>query len=166
MKKVKVIISAVLIFCLMTTMAGCSSNHNSNSLKDNLLDGWNNWMQSFSRHALTKDKNLQGDREKGVDEYTGSYTAEYSDFNGEEYIFGGTALERNKGSNLKVTYSLEITSGSATLYWATSGEKRTISSETAEDVYNLTLSSGDNYIVLNGEHFIGTLKLTVEDESK
>ena len=34
--------------------------------------------------------------------YTGSYTADYEDFNDKEYIFGGTALERDKGSELTV----------------------------------------------------------------
>ena len=40
--------------------------------------------------------------------YTGSYTADYQDFNDKEYIFGGTALERDKGSELNVTYELSL----------------------------------------------------------
>lgn len=120
-------------------------------------------MESFSKHAVTKDKNLQGERENDIDEYTGSYTASYDGFNGEEFIFGGTALERDNGSNLEATYSLTITSGKATLYWLSSGEEHIISEESTDDTYKFTLSSGDNYIVLRGDDFSGNLELTVKD---
>ena len=103
-----------------------------------------------------------GERENGVDEYTGSYEAEYENFNGEEFLFGGTALERKDGNSLKVTYKLEITEGTAALYWLAAGEQYTIASEGAEDVYEFTISAGDNYIVLKGKDFSGTLTMTVE----
>lgn len=94
MKRAKVIISLILVLCLTFCVAGCSSNHDEGSLKDNLIDGWDNWLQSFSKHALTKEKNLQGEKDKGDDAYTGTYTATYDEFNGKEFIFGGTALEQ------------------------------------------------------------------------
>ena len=152
------------VFCLSFSLAGCGSGQEG-SLKDNLIDGFDHFLQSFSRHALTKDKNLQGERAPGPDEYTGSYTAHYEDFNGEEFLFGGTALERERGSNLKVSYTLEVTSGSAVLYWISSGEKHVIANDGGEDVYHLTLGSGDNYISLEGESFSGSLEMTVEDIS-
>ena len=40
----------------------------------------------------------------------GSYSAGYEDFDGEEYIFGATGLEREKGNELTATYTLKITS--------------------------------------------------------
>ena len=45
----------------------------------------------------------------------------YEDFNDKEYIFGGTALERDKGSELTVTYELTVDSGTAKLYWLDKG---------------------------------------------
>ena len=51
MKRAKVIISLILVLCLTFCVAGCSSNHDEGSLKDNLIDGWDNWMQSFSKQA-------------------------------------------------------------------------------------------------------------------
>ena len=128
-----------------------------------MIDGFNNWLQSFSKHSVTKDKNLQGEREFDVDQYTGYYEAWYDGFNGEEVIFGGTALERDNGYNLELTYTLTITSGDATLYWLRSGEEYIVCEETAEASYQFTLSSGDNDIVLRGDHFDGNLELTVED---
>ena len=146
MKKIKSLVALSLALCMVLCFAGCSSNNDEGSLKDNLVNGFNNWLESFSKHTVTKDKNLQGERENDIDEYTGSYT-----------------LERDNGSNLEATYSLTITSGKATLYWLSSGEEHIISEESADDTYKFTLSSGDNYIVLRGDDFSGNLELTVKD---
>lgn len=162
MKRAKVIISLILVLCLTFCVAGCSSNHDEGSLKDNLIDGWDNWLQSFSKHALTKEKNLQGEKDKGDDAYTGTYTATYDEFNGKEFIFGGTALERANGNQLTVTYTLTIDEGTAELYWIVGSDEYTIANDNSEDTKEYTISSGDNYIVLKGEDFSGTLTLTVE----
>ena len=45
----------------------------------------------------------------------------------------------------------------------TSGEEYTISDKDGDGTYNLTLSSGDNYIILRGENYSGSLSLTVKD---
>lgn len=162
MKRIKYIIVAALSFCLLVSFTGCSADSGGKEWKDNIISGFNDWMESFSKHALTKKSDLQGDKTKGVDEYTGSYEAKYERFNGEEFIFGGTCLERNKGSNLKATYTLKITSGKATLYWLEGGEEHTIADSDADTTYEFTLSSGDNYIVLEGDDFSGNLNLKVE----
>lgn len=162
MKRAKVIISLILILCLTFCVAGCSSNHDRGSLKDNLIDGWDNWMQSFSKHALTKGKDLQGEKDKGDDAYTGTYTATYDEFNGKEFIFGGTALERANGNQLTVNYTLTIDEGTAELYWIAGSDEYTIANDNSEDTKEYTISSGDNYIVLKGEDFSGTLTLTIE----
>lgn len=152
----------LLVFCLTLVMLLSLSACGKGSLKDILIDGYDNLIQSVSKHALTESKDLVGERENGVDEYTGSYEAEYENFNGEEFLFGGTALERKDGNSLKVTYKLEITEGTAALYWLAAGEQYTIASEGAEDVYEFTISAGDNYIVLKGKDFSGNLTMTVE----
>ena len=162
MKSAKVIISLILILCFTFCVAGCGSNHDKGSLKDNLIDGWDSWMQSFSKHALTKEKDLQGEKDKGDDAYTGTYTATYDEFNGKEFIFGGTALERGNGNQLTVTYTITIDEGTAELYWIAGGDEYTIANDNSEDTKEYTISSGDNYIVLKGEDFSGTLTLTVE----
>ena len=60
MKKAKVVISLILILCLTFCIAGCGSNHEKDNLKDNLVDDWDSWLQSFSKHALTKKKRPAG----------------------------------------------------------------------------------------------------------
>lgn len=163
MKKTKVFISLFLVLCLTVSFAGCSSNHDKGSLKDNLIDGWDSWIQSFSKHALTKEKDLQGEKARGVDEYTGTYTAAYNRFNGKEIIFGGTALDRENGNHLQVTYKLTIEDGSAKLNWIAGNDEYSVANADSEDTKEYTISSGDNYIVLKGENFIGSLELTVKD---
>ena len=103
----RILTVSLLSLCLVFTITGCSGDN----VKDNVINGFNDMLQHFSKYALTDENDLQGDKTKGDDTYTGSYNAEYEDFNGTEYIFGGTGLERDKGSDLTVTYELTVDSG-------------------------------------------------------
>ena len=116
----------------------------------------------LGKYALTDEKDLQGDKTKGEDTYTGSYTADYEDFNDKEYIFGGTALERDKGSELTVTYELTVDSGTAKLYWLDKGEEKMIADTSKNGTYSVTLDEGDNYLTLEGNDFCGSLQVVVE----
>lgn len=178
----------LLLTVLMTSLSGCGMDlvhgiikeyednkdgikSELHELKDGIKNEFNDWMCSISQYCLTEDNNLKGEREFGVDDYVGSYEAEYIRFNGEEYIFGGTSMERENGSTLKVTYSLNIKSGTAALYWLGSTDEHIIFGDkdehiitevTAEDVYEFTFNVGDNFIVLKGDDFTGSLSLKVE----
>lgn len=155
MKTAKKLGIVLLSLCLVLGLAGCGS------LKEGFLDGYNDLLQFTSRHALTRESDLQGEKATGDDAYVGSYTAEYENLNGEEYIFGGTGLERKDGNELTVTYTLRITSGSASLNWIHSGSEYTLSNEESSNTTTVTLGSGDHYIVLKGENFTGSLELEV-----
>lgn len=98
------------------------------------------------------------------------HEAEYHQFHGTEYLFGGTSVDREQGNALKVTYSLTIRSGKAALYWLgspkehiISGDKEvhTIAEVNGSDVYEFTMSPGDNFIVIEGDNFTGSLSLKV-----
>ena len=184
----KLISGLLLLAALTTSLTGCGmdlargiireyeDNKDSikselHELKDGIKNEFNDWMSSISRYSLTRDKSLKGKRELGIDDYVGSYEAEYIRFNGEEYIFGGTLPDRKNGSALKVTYSLNIESGKAALYWLESAdghiligdkEQHMIAEVTAEDVYKFTFDAGYNFIVLKGHDFTGSLSLVVE----
>ena len=93
MKTTKLLIAILLSLCLVLGMTGCSDDH----IKDDVLNGFNDLLHHFSQYALTEERDLQGDKTKGDDTYTGSYSAEYEDFSDVEYIFGGTGLDRDKG---------------------------------------------------------------------
>ena len=151
----KILVCCIVVM-LILSLCACGN------LKDTVIDGYDNLIQFFGKQTLTSDKDLVGERKYADDEYTGSYEADYDRFNGEEFLFGGTTLEREDGSALKVTYTLEITEGTASLYRIASGEEHTIADEDSDDVYEFTISAGDNYIVLKGEEFTGALIITVE----
>lgn len=157
MKIAKRLVTALLLFCLVSGLAGCRAEN----LKNNLIDKYNHWLQFASKHALTRENDLQGEKKKGADAYVGSYTAEYENFDGEEYIFGATGLEREAGNELTVTYKLKIISGSASIIWDHSGSEYTITDTESEDAFEITIGSGDNYIVLKGKDFSGKLELEV-----
>ncbi len=94
---------------LSLSLAGCS--------KDEILDQYNNVVQSAGNTALTSDFSLKGDRAYGDDCYTGTYTADYKDFSKTEYLFGGTSIERENGKDISVSCDLEITEGTAQVFW-------------------------------------------------
>ncbi len=154
----KILTVSLLSLCLLFIITGCSGDH----VKDNVIDGFNDMLQHFSKYALTDEKDLQGDKTKGEDTYTGSYVADYEDFHGKEYIFGGTALERDKGSDLTVTYELTVDSGTVRFYWRDKEEERIIADTSDTGTYFITLDEGDNYLTLEGDDFFGSLQVTVE----
>lgn len=144
-------------------------------LKDGLEKELNGWLKTISKYGITQEKDLEGKRKLGRDDYVGSYQAEYTRFNGKEYLFGGTSMERENGAALKVTYSLKIQSGTAALYWMSSADEHIILGEkeihmiaeaTSDDVYEITLNAGDNYIVVEGDNFTGSLSVKVTDEGE
>ena len=49
-------------------------------LWDGFLEEANDWSESFATHSITKDQDLIGDRERGGDNYVGTYEASYTQF--------------------------------------------------------------------------------------
>ena len=154
----RILTVSLLFLCLIFTITGCGGDH----VKDNVINGFNDMLQNFSKYALTDEKDLQGDKMKGEDTYTGSYTADYQSFHGKEYIFGGTALERDKGSHLTVTYQLTVVSGTVRFYWRDKEGENIIADTSDTGTYSVTLEEGDNYLTLEGDDFCGSLQVTVD----
>ena len=144
---------SVLVFSL--TLVGCS--------KDEILEQYNNIVQSAGNTALTSDFSLKGNRAYGEDCYTGTYTADYKDFSKTEYLFGGTSIERENGKDISVSCDLEITEGTAQVFWISGSDDPVILLE-ATDSYSetITLPEGGNYIGITGNNFTGHLKVNIE----
>ena len=149
----------VLSACFVLGLSGCAGQ---GSLKYRILRGYDHLLLYFSQQALTDDKDLQGTKTPGEDSYTGTYKASYDGFSGKEYLFGGTALHHGADRHLDITYTLTVTSGEAQLSWNEKQEIHTIARDTHNGTYTLSLSDGDNYIVLEGKDFTGTLEMTIE----
>ena len=98
-----------------SVLSGCT--------KDEFLDQYNNIVQSAGSIALTGNLSLQGTKEKGIDDYTGSYTASYEDFSDTEYLFGGTSIKREAGKELSIDCALEVTDGTAKVFWISGADE-------------------------------------------
>lgn len=175
-------ISAAVAVLLLVSLTGCGTDLVTGFIKEykdnkeeihqelreiweGLLEEANDWSESFATHSITKDQDLIGNRERGVDNYVGTYEASYTQFDGEEYIFGGTSFGRKGGGDLYATYSLTVRSGEATLYWMEGDNENVIAEASEEGVYEFTIRAGKNFIVLEGETFTGTLTLSVSQNS-
>ena len=126
-------------------LAGCS--------KDEILNHYNNIVQSAGSIELTGKSSLQGEKEKGIDDYTGTYTADYANFSGTEYLFGGTSIKRESGKELSIDCTLEITEGTAKVFWI-SGSDEAVTLIEASILDNVTRESVEATLVQNGNRLV------------
>ena len=151
----KIVLSLCLILLGASVLSGCT--------KDEFLDQYNNIVQSAGSIALTGNSSLQGTKEKGIDDYTGTYTADYANFSGTEYLFGGTSIKRESGKELSIDCTLEITEGTAKVFWI-SGSDEAVTLIEATGTYSdtITLPDGGNYIGIECKNFTGNIELNIE----
>ena len=153
MKKIVLALAFVLLGSFM--LAGCS--------KDEILNHYNNIVQSAGSIELTGKSSLQGDKEKGIDDYTGTYTADYANFSGAEYLFGGTSIKREAGKELSIDCTLEITEGTAQVFWISGADEVVTLLETTGTYSDtITLPDGGNYVGIECEEFTGNIELNIE----
>lgn len=153
MKKIVLALTFVLVGSFM--LAGCS--------KDEILNHYNSIVQSAGSIELTGKSSLQGEKEKGIDDYTGTYTADYANFSDTEYLFGGTSIKREAGKELFIDCTLEIMEGTAKVFWI-SGSDEAVTLIEATGTYSdtITLPDGGNYIGIECENFTGNIELNIE----
>ena len=131
--------------------------------KDEILDHYNNIVQSAGAIELTGKSSLEGTKEKGIDDYTGTYTADYEDFSDTEYLFGGTSIKREAGKELSIDCTLEVTEGTAKVFWISGSDKAVTLIETTGTYSDtITLPDGGNYIGIECESFTGSIELNIE----
>ena len=120
-------------------------------------------VQSAGSIALTGNSSLQGTKEKGIDDYTRSCTVNYEDFSDTEYLFGGTSIKREAGKELSIDCTLEITEGTAKVFWI-SGSDEAVTLIEAAGTYSdtITFPDGGNYIGIECEDFTGNIELNME----
>lgn len=153
----KKIISLCIVMCCLFSITGCSYS------KDEIVDKFNQVLQELGDDTLTRDRDLQGEREFGEDSYVGTYRADYDSFTGEEKLFGGTSLERTSGNEIHISCDLDIAGGKAKLLLLTGDEEPQILCDTSTSYSDtLELPSASNYIIIQTENFTGSVDLTVE----
>ena len=163
MKKKRAFYIILLCGCILT-LSGCNSIYKAlsngtekvlevasgtvgDAPKNAALDVMDTINEIGGNSILTSEKSLQGERITGIDNYVGTYSAEYNNFSKTEYLFGGTDIERESGNDLSVTCTLQIDNGTAKVFW-TSGSKEAVILIETDGTYNetITLPSGGNYI--------------------
>ena len=149
------IIPFFLIICCLISMTACS--------KDEIVEQYNQALQAVGDNGLTNNNDLQGRRNLGADSYVGTYEADYENFSGEEVLFGGTALERDDGNEIKISCNMDKTSGTLKLILQTGTNDPEVLCDT-ETSYSETieLPSASNYIIVEAENFTGSLDLIIE----
>ncbi|MDU1339984.1 MAG: hypothetical protein E6935_17450 [Clostridium butyricum] len=147
----------ILIIFSSITITACS--------KDEILDNYNNVIQSVGEYELTSDFKLKGNRTYGVDSYVGTYKADYENFSGVEYIFGGTSIKRSLGNTIEIKCNSNVKNGDAKLIIASnSDEEKVIYEFNESNQYSETikLPSGRNYVGVECDGFSGNIDLVVK----
>ena len=152
MKKIAAALALVLVGSFV--LSGCT--------KEEILNQYNQVVQSAGSMALTEKASLQGTKERGIDDYTGSYTADYENFSGTEYLFGGTSIEREAGKEVTMECTLAVTEGSAKVFWISGAGETVTLMETAGTYHStITLPEGGNYIGIKCANFTGSMALHI-----
>lgn len=153
MKKMVLPLLVILFGSFM--LSGCT--------KDEILDHYNDIVQSAGSIELTGNFSLKGNKEKGIDDYTGTYQADYKEFADTEYLFGGTSINREAGKNISFTCTLEVTDGTTKVFWISGADEPVTLIETT-GTYNdtLTLPDGSNYIGIECDNFTGSIEMNIE----
>lgn len=152
----KTFLSLILIILIgVFTLSACT--------KDEILNHYNNVIQFAGSVELTSKLSLQGKKEKGIDDYTGSYQADYENFSDTEYLFGGTSIKREAGKDISITCTLEVLSGTANVFWI-SGSDEAVSLIDTTGTYSdtITLPDGGNYIGIECKDFTGNIEIIIE----
>lgn len=151
----KIVLPLILILFGTTILSGCT--------KDEILNHYNNVVQSAGSIELTGNSSLQGKKDNGIDDYTGTYQADYKAYTGTEYLFGGTSIKREAGKDIAVTYTLEVTSGTAKVFWISGADEAVTLLETTGTYSDtITLPDGGNYIGIECENFTGNIEMDIE----
>ena len=152
-KKIVLALAFVLLGSFM--ISGCS--------KDEILNHYNNIVQSAGVIELTGKLSLEGTKEKGIDDYTGTYTADYENFSDSEYLFGGTSIKREAGKDLSIDCTLEVAEGTAKVFWISGADEVVTLLETTGTYSDtITLPDGGNYVGIECEEFTGNIELNIE----
>ena len=151
----KIVLPLILILFGTTILSGCT--------KDEILNHYNNVVQSAGSIELTGNSSLQGKKDNGIDDYTGTYQADYENFSNTEYLFGGTSIKREAGKDISVTCTLEVSSGTAKIFWISGADEAVTLLETTGTYSDtITLPDGGNYIGIECENFTGNIKMDIE----
>ena len=130
--------------------------------KDEILNVYDSIIQTFSSKGLSKDKDLKGERNFGVDEYVGTYKAEYDNYTGTETVFGGTALHRKNGDHIKLTIKIKKQSGNINVISKLGENELSLISDDGEYEDTIYIDGMSYYLSINLDNFKGSIYIISE----
>lgn len=140
-----------------------SSIFNCNTLsKEGIINTYNNFLQDTSINGLTKNNKLEGKREFGIDEYVGTYKANYKNKTKEETIFGGTVLDRKNGNTISLKIKVEKQSGSIEIINNSGTESEILINDTGEVEKNIDVKEKSYYLKIKVTDFTGNVEIVAE----
>ena len=78
-------------------------------------------------------------------------------------MFGGTSIKREAGKDLAIDCALEVTEGTAKVFWISGADEAVTLFETTGTYSDtITLPEGGNYIGIECENFTGNIELNIE----
>ncbi len=131
------------------------------SSKDQILNAYDSFIQFLGSDSLTKDSKLKGNRKFGVDNYVGTYTADYSKFTGSEYLFGGTTLERKNGDHIFVKVEIANSDGEIEVIMSLKENEQIIANEDGIYECDFYVENCSSYLIVNAKNYTGNLKIEI-----
>ncbi len=130
--------------------------------KDEIMNAYDNFIGWFGTHGISADTKLKGKRTLGIDEYVGTYDVNYSNYTGEEVIFGGTVLHRKNGEKLKIDINLEKQSGEVDVVNKLGTNEISLINDTGKYNGVVYIDGVSYYMIVRLNNFTGRMNIKVE----
>ncbi len=130
--------------------------------KEDIINTYDSFLQDTSVNGLTKDNKLEGKRDFGIDEYVGTYNANYNNKTKEETIFGGTVLDRKNGNTISLRVKVEKQSGSIEIISNSGTESEVLINDTGEIEKTVNVKEKSYYLKVKVTDFTGNIEIVAE----
>ena len=158
----KLILLAIIGIIITGSVFFYNIFNNDTISKEDIVNGFGNFLQDTSTNGLTKDKKLEGKREFGIDEYVGTYTANYKNKTKEETIFGGTVLNRENGNTILLKIKVEKQSGNIEVISNSGIESEVLINDTGEIEKTVNVKEKSYYLKVKVTDFTGNIEIVAQ----
>ena len=154
----------IIGFIALVVILGVSICNGWTLPKDEMINAYDTFLQSFDTEGLSKDKQLKGKRVFGTDKYIGTYQAEYKNTTSEESIFGGTLLHRKNGDHIKLKINVEKESGSINVINKLGNNEISLIKENGEYEDTVYIDGMSYYLIVKLENFNGKINIISDEQ--
>ena len=158
----KLILLAIVGIVIAGSMFFYNIFNNDTISKEDIVNGFGDFLQDTSTNGLTKDNKLEGKREYGIDEYVGIYRANYNNKTKEETIFGGTTLNRENGNTITIKIKVEKQSGNIEIISNAGTESEILINDTGETEKTVNVKELSYYLKVKVTDFTGNVEIIAE----